>query len=134
MRYQDIARLVLAAAFFAGAGANTVMVLAAPGIYEGFADLALLRFYKSMWRNLILPRLRLCTALVVAFEVAVGVLLLAPGLYARLGLILGAAYTLLLVPFWWAGGAMINVLLFSLMVWLLRFNYAESIVSLLCKG
>lgn len=131
MRYQDVARVVLAVAFFGGAVANAIMLLAAPGIYEGFADLSLWRVYRSLWRRLVLPRLALWLAMVIAFEIGVGVLLLAPDPYARLGLVLAAAYTLFLVPFWWGGGAVINVLLLGLMVWLLRFHYPHSIVALL---
>jgi hypothetical protein len=107
------------------------MLLTTPGIYEGFADLSFLRFYRSLWHSLILPRLALWVALVIAFEIGVGVLLLAPDPYARLGLVLAAAFTLFLVPFWWRGGAAVNLLLLGLMVWLLRFHYAEAVVALL---
>jgi hypothetical protein len=133
MRYQDIVRLVLAVAFFAGAAVNAYLALGAPEVYEEFADFSFLRFYRSLWRGIVLPRLRLWIALVIVFEVAVGVLLLTAAPYAQLGLVLAALYTAFLVPFWWGGGGLINVVLFLLILWLLRFEYPESIVSLVFR-
>lgn len=133
MRYQDVIRLLLAVAFFVGAAANAVMILTAPDIYEGFADLSFLRFYRTLWRGVVLPRLGLFLALVIIFEVIVGVLLLSRGPYAQLGLILAAGYAAFLVPFWWGGGGLINIALFFLILWLLRFSYGESISSLLFR-
>ena len=130
MRYQDSVRLVIALAFFAGGVANAIMVLRAPEIYEGFADLSFLSFYQTLWQRVVLPNLGLLMGLVVAFEFGLGVLLLAPDPYAHAGLILAAAFAVLLVPFWWGGGALINVLLFILLVWLLRFEYPASMLSL----
>ena len=134
MRYQDIIRLVLAVVFFAGAGVNAYLALGVPEVYEQFADFSFLRIYRSLWRGLVLPRLRLWIGLVIIFEVVVGVLLLSADPYATLGLVLAAAYAAFLVPFWWGGGGLINILLFLLMLWLLRFSYTESISSLLSGG
>lgn len=134
MRYQDIIRLVLAVVFFAGAGVNAYLALGVPEVYEQFADFSFLRIYRSLWRGLVLPRLRLWIGLVIIFEVVAGVLLLSADPYATLGLVLAAAYAAFLVPFWWGGGGLINILLFLLMLWLLRFSYTESISSLLSGG
>jgi len=134
VRLQDVGRLLFAAAFFVGAVANTMMLLTSPQIYEGFADLSLLGFYRTLWRRLIVPNLGVWVALVIVFEIGVGALLLAPDPYARVGLILAAAFTLFLVPFWWGGGALVNVVLFALLLWLLGFDYADSAVSLLLGG
>jgi len=133
VRYQDIIRLVLAVVFFVGAAVNAYLLLAAPQVYEDFAAFAFLRFYRAMWRERVLPDLELWVVLVIVFEVVVGVLLLAAGPYAQVGLVLAAAYMAFLVPFWWAGGGLVNILLFLLMLWLLRFGYPESIVSLLFR-
>jgi len=130
VRYQDVLRLVLAVMFFLGAVANTIMLITAPDIYEGFADLAFLAFYRTLWRGVVLPRLGLFLALVIIFEIIVGVLLLSRGPYAQLGLIFAAAYAAFLVPFWWGGGGLINIVLFLLMLWLLRFGYSESVPEL----
>jgi hypothetical protein len=82
----------------------------------------------------VLPRLGLFLALVIIFEVITGVLLLSRGPYAQLGLLFAAAYTAFLVPFWWGGGGLINILLFLLIVWLLRFGYSESVPALIGGG
>ncbi len=131
MRFENVARLLFVLAFFVGAVANTVMLLTAPEIYKGFADLSFLRFYRSLWRRLVVPRLGIWVTLVIAFELALGALLLAPDPYAHLGLILAAAFALFLVPFWWGGGALINVVLLALLIWLLRFDYPEGVLSIL---
>jgi hypothetical protein len=131
MRYQDIIRLLLAAAFFLGAVANIIMLVTSPKIYEGFADLSFFDFYRALWRRLVVPNLGIWMTLVIVFEIGVGALLLAPDPYARLGLILAAAYALSLAPFWWGGGALLNVVLLLPMLWLLRFDYPDSMVSLL---
>lgn len=134
MRSQDIGRLLFAAAFFVGAAANTLMLLTGPQIYSGFADLAFFPFYRTLWRRLVVPKLGVWVAVVVAFEIGVGALLLAADPCARVGLILTAAFTPLLVPFWWGGGALVNVLLLALLLWLLRFRYPDSILGLLSGG
>jgi hypothetical protein len=131
MRFKDVLRLILALLFFAGAIANAVILLTAPDIYEGFADLSFFRFYRTIWLGFILPRIGLWITLLVIFEIVTGVLLLASGRYAYFGLALAAGYTALLVPFWWGGGGIINILLFGVMVWLLRFPYPESIPALI---
>ena len=55
MRYQDVIRLVLAVAFFVGAGINAYLLLGLPEVYEGFADFAFLRFYRALWANKFCP-------------------------------------------------------------------------------
>lgn len=125
---------MLSIAFFAGAVANAIMLLTAPAIYEGFADFSFFPLYRSLWRRLVLPRLSLWVVLVLILEVVLGVLLISADPYARLGLILAAAFTAFLVPFWWGGRALVNVLLLALMVWLLRFDYGASVPSLLFGG
>ena len=131
MRYQDVIRLVVAAAFVLGAVANGIMVLTAPEIYEGFADLAFFGFYRTLWQRVVLPRLRFWVVLAILFELVLGALLVSADPGARVGLALAAAYAAFLVPFWWGGGALINVLLCALMLWLLRFEYAASVLALL---
>ncbi len=125
---------ILAVVFFVGAGVNAYLVLGVPEVCEQLADFSFLRLYRSLWRGLVLPRLRLWVALVIVFEVAVGMLLLSADPYATLGLVLAAAYTAFLVPFWWGGGELVNIVLFLVMLWLLRFAYTESIPPLLSGG
>jgi hypothetical protein len=54
MRCQDIIRLILAVAFFAGAGVNAYLALDVPEVYERFADFSFLRIYRSLWSGMVL--------------------------------------------------------------------------------
>jgi hypothetical protein len=49
------------------------------------------------------------------------------------GLGIDLAFTLFLVPFWWQGGAVANLLLALPLLWLLRHDYPRSIPEIL-KG
>ena len=128
MTLRDAGRLLFAVAFFVGAAVNAIMLLVSPELYQGFADLSFFCLYKSLWRRLIVPNLQVWIALVVAFEMGIGVLLLSADPFARLGLILSLAFALFLVPLWWGGGALVNLLLLVLLLWLLRFDYPVAIV------
>jgi hypothetical protein len=133
MNLPNIARLVLALLFLAGGLSHIYLVSARPSIYEGFADLAFWSLYKSLWQDWVLPHLKLWIALLILFEFAVGALLLGSGVYPQIGLALAAAFMIFLIPFWWGGGALANLVLLALVAWLLRFDYAHSILTLLFR-
>jgi hypothetical protein len=56
---------------------------------------------------------------------SVSFLLLGKGKKPKIGLILAALFCLVLVPFWWNGGAIINIILLFVILWLLRFKYPD---------
>lgn len=127
MKIKNILRTVFAFIFAAGGFSHIVLITAAPQAYEGFADYAFFSFYTSLWNSIILPYLPLWIVLLILFEFAVSFLLLGKGKKPKIGLILAAFFCLVLVPFWWNGGAIINIILLFVILWLLRFEYPDPV-------
>jgi len=133
MRIRDIVRLIFALIFLLGAIANTYMGLFTPSVYETFADGSILPLYRNLWNTLVYPWIRLFLIPVVLVELSLAWLLLKSGTYVKVGLGIALAFTLFLVPFWWQGGAVANLLLALPLLWLLRHDYPRSILEIL-KG
>ena len=131
MKLHDILRLIFALIFFLGAIANTIMGLFSPSMYETFADASILPFYRSLWETLVYPWIHLFLIPVVIVELAMAWLLVQSGTYVKVGLGLAPAFTLFLVPFWWQGGAIANLILAIPLLWLLRYDYPHSIPEIL---
>lgn len=60
--------------------------------YRSFADKALLIFSRQLVRNLVLPRARLFTGLLIAFQLLVAFSILSRGFLVEPGLIAGAVF------------------------------------------
>jgi hypothetical protein len=131
MRAVNIVRVLFGFMLLAGAAVNTYLGLTRPDLYASFADAALLKLYNSLWQSLILPYLGVWLALVVAFELTTGLLILSRGVWVKVGLAAALLFFLFLVPFWWQGGALINVLFIVVVAWLLRYDYDRSILDII---
>jgi hypothetical protein len=131
MRLPDIVRLILAAIFFIGAIANTAMAIFAPSVYESFADMAFVPAYRDWWHELVYPNIHLFLIPVILLELAIAWLLLRSGVYVKYGLLIALLFDLFLVPFWWQGGAIANLLLALPLAWLLRYPYPLTILAIL---
>jgi hypothetical protein len=131
MKIRHIVRLIFAIIFLLGAIANTYMGLFTASVYETFADSSLLPLYRNVWETLVYPNIRLFLIPVVLFELALAWLLIKSGSYVKAGLGMALAFMLLLVPFWWQGGVIANLLLALLLLWLLRYDYPRSIAEIL---
>jgi len=125
-KWKELTRNVFALLFFAGAGAHIYLVSACREVYDSFADLAFLRCYTSMWRTLILPHLTLWVVALIVFELTVAVLLTLRGRAVTIGLVMAGLFVLFLIPFWWSGGAVVNVVLFVPIVWLVFQEFPRS--------
>jgi hypothetical protein len=79
----------------------------------------------------VVPHLGFWLGLTVFFELTTGILILSKGIWVRLGLVLAILFFLFLVPFWWEGGAMINIVFALIVAPLLRYDYDMSIIDLL---
>lgn len=134
MRLPDIVRLLFAVIFFLGAIANTAMASFSPSLYEHFADTALLTFYTDLWQDLVYPNIRLFLIPVILLELAIAWLLLQSRMYVKGGLLIALLFDLFLVPFWWQGGGIANLLLALPLAWLLRFHYPLTIQDILRGG
>jgi hypothetical protein len=127
MKAPDITRLAFAIIFLLGAVANAAIGIFAPSTYETFADASILSLYEELWTTIVYPQMRLFLLLVVALELSMAWLLLGSGVRVKAGLILALGFVLGLIPFWWQGGAVINLLLALPLLWLLRYDYPRSI-------
>jgi hypothetical protein len=91
-------RLLLTLVFLAGATFNLLVILRHPESLRGFADLAVLDFLRVLILEWVVPYGTLFVGLLIAFEVTVGVLLLARGMAVRLALVAALAFYVALVP------------------------------------
>lgn len=130
MKVANIVRIGFGFIYLAGAAVNAFLVLTQPQIYESFADMALIPLYRDLWQSLVVPYLGLWLALTIAFEVTTGILILSKGVRVKVGLGLGILFCLILVPFWWQGGALSNIVLAVVQALLLRYEYDTSLVDL----
>ena len=130
MKFREILRTIFALIFLLGAIANTFMGLLSPSMYESFADTSILTFYRSLWESVVYPAISLFLIPLVLIELAMAWLLLQSGTYVKVGLGLALAFTLFLIPFWWQGGAIANLVLAVPLLWLLRYDYPRSILEI----
>ena len=127
----NVLRIVFGFMLLGGAAANAFIGLTQPDLYASFADVALLALYRDLWRSLVLPYLGAWLALVVAFESVTGLLILSRAVWVKVGLAAALLFFLFLVPFWWQGGALINILFTVLVAWLMRYEYDRSILDII---
>ena len=83
--------------------------------------------YKTFFKEVVTPHAPLMTALVVLYELTIGVLLLHKGIAVKLGLIGGILFNLLLAPMW-IGQTFFNLLLAALHVPLLWHDFEQPLL------
>lgn len=123
MRLRDIVRGSLSMVFFSGAAANLFIYLANAQLYKGFADLAFLALYRELWSQVVFPRMGWFLAGVILLELGIAYALTRSGKIVQMGLAAAALFMAGLVPFWWNGGALGNVVIGLLCVWLFVYRY-----------
>lgn len=95
-----IARIIFGILYLAGAIANIALVsINSPASYNAFADEALIPFYKEAWWAVAVPVMTLFVALLILFEITLGVLFLTGGRSLKLALLGGSVFYLGTVPF-----------------------------------
>jgi hypothetical protein len=119
-------RLLLSLVFLAGAAFNVLVTLRHPESLRGFADLAILHVLRLLILEWVIPYATLLVVLLIAFEVMVGVLLLARGTAVRLGLLAAVAFFVALVPVVREYGVA-NLPFFLVALVLLRREYPTSV-------
>ena len=96
----NIARTVFGILDLGGALANIVLImLSSPQSYNGFADRALIPFYREAWSALITPNMTLFIPLLIAVEITLGLLFLLSWRFLTMALVGGALFCLGTVPF-----------------------------------
>jgi hypothetical protein len=117
----QIARLLVAALFLVGAVFNSVYTFRhGDDFYGSFARNAWLPATGGLIRRVVLPYSKVFTLMLVAFQVLVAALIFAGGDLAKIGLTLGALFSLLAALVSSKGGAVGNLVLGCLMALLAR--------------
>jgi hypothetical protein len=130
----NVVRIIFGFVLLAGAGTNAYLALTQPEVYATFADTAIIPLYRNLWQTLVVPYLRFWLVLVVLLELTLGILILSKGIWVKVGLVGAIVFFLFLVPFWWEGAAIINIVFALILVLPLRYNYDASIIDLLKPG
>ncbi len=96
-----VALWALAVLYLPAGAAVHAWYLATNVSYSGFTDLSWSTFVTDTWESLVVPHDWVFIGLLIAFEAAVGVLVLLPGRPRRIALVLIAAFHVALVSFGW---------------------------------
>ncbi len=96
----NIARIVFGILYLGGAVANTTLtILNGTEFYYSFADAALIPFYREAWAILIVPNMTLFIALLITFEITLGLLFIIKRRFMKIALIIGIIFCLGTAPF-----------------------------------
>ena len=128
-RSADIARTLVGLIWIAGAAFNAFWTLRHTDLYQGFVDDAPISLFRWLFRDVVMERPVRWTVLLIAGELALGILTLGKGAWARLGIAGGVSWSavlfILLPPYTLMMGP------FALAVaWLLRWSYPSSAIQL----
>ena len=93
-RVARVGRLAFGVMFTGGAAIHVAIVVTGTETYRHFADTAFIPFVKQAWLSVFMPHAALLGLLLAAFELAVGLLILAGGPKTRLGLLAAIAFHL----------------------------------------
>lgn len=126
-RRWEVVRLVLAGTYLFGAVVHFALGIAAPDVYEQFADQALHEGFTELWATFVVPNLWFLQPAVLVFELGLGVALLARGRIVRLGHAAGAIFQvgLILSGPW----GIINAGLAVVHGLALRFRYPKAVTT-----
>ena len=94
-------RIGVAVLFLAAGALVNAVFLVTGNDYAKFADGSYIPFVRDTWRSLVVPNHHFFISLLVAFEAAVGVLVLSAGKRAQLGLAAAIAFHVALLSFGW---------------------------------
>jgi hypothetical protein len=95
-------RVAVATLFLAGGALFNTVNFATGGDYTDFADGSYLPFVTDTWRSVVAPNQAAFIPLLIAFEVAVGVLMLIGGRGTQLALVAAIGFHIGLLFFGWA--------------------------------
>ena len=109
--------------------ANVTLILTQPEMYAHFADMAIVPLYRNLWQSLVVPYLGFWLALVILFELTTGLLILSKGGWVKVGPVGAILFFLFLVPFWWQGGAILNLVFAVILALCLRYGYEASLLD-----
>jgi hypothetical protein len=100
-RAMRVGRVAVATLFIAGGALFNTLTFATGGDYSGFADESYLPFVMDTWHAVVAPYQFIFIPLLIAFEVAVGVLMLTGGHGTQLALVGAIGFHIGLMFFGW---------------------------------
>ena len=121
-RMTRVGRVVVGVMFTGGAAIHVAIVVTGTETYRHFADTAFIPFIKQAWLSVFMPHAALLGLLLAAFELAVGLLILAGGPKTRLGLLSAIVFHLGLMLFGW-GFWFWSVPMLAVLGALLRYDF-----------
>jgi hypothetical protein len=101
--------------FLGSAVTHLILVSTAPSSYDSFADGSWLPFVRHAWRSVLVPNVGYLIPVLIAFEAAVGVLILSRR-YRRTGIAAAIAFNAALIMFGW-GFCIWSVPAVALLLW-----------------
>jgi hypothetical protein len=96
-----VGRIAVAVLYLAAGALVNAVMLATGEDYADFADGAVVEFVRDTWRSLVVPNHHVFISILVAFEAAVGILVLMGGRRAEAALLAAAAFHVALLSFGW---------------------------------
>jgi hypothetical protein len=96
-----VCRVAVGTLFLAGGALFNTLFLATGGDYSDFADASYLPFVTDTWRSVVAPRQPIFILVLIAFEVATGVLVLSGGRRTQLALVAAIGFHIGLMFFGW---------------------------------
>jgi len=134
MKSTNLIRMLMGIIYIFGAATNLRFALTNSQIYADFASFAIIPFYRTFWTEIVMPNVITWILLVAAFEMLMAILILSKGKLVKIGLGGVVLFNLFLIPFWWFGWALINLVIALVQAFLLRGNYESSVIGLLRSG
>lgn len=128
----NVGRVLWGLVFIASSVVNLTVTLPNPDFYRTFAELTFFPFYRWLILNVAIPNATLITALVVAFEFAVGVMTLSKGRWVRWGLIGTGVWVVFIAPAmgWYTIWSPVFLII---PVFLMRYRYDRSLLGLVLR-
>ena len=123
-----VGRLAVGVMFTGGAVVHLAIVVTGTETYRHFADTAFIPFVRQAWVSVFMPHAALLGLLLAAFELAVGLLILAGARKTTIGLVAAIAFHLGLMLFGW-GFWFWSVPMLAMLVALLRFDFGNALRS-----
>jgi hypothetical protein len=111
-------------------GVNLFSTLRGSSVYSDMADLAVLRPYEWLLRDVIQPVATPFTLLLIAFEVTVALLMLGKARAVKPGLLAAIVFQLALIPGLGLYG-LVNIPVAAGQVWLLRHDFDRTVPEVL---
>jgi hypothetical protein len=118
--------VAFAVMFTGGAAIHVAIVVNGTETYRHFADPAFIPFVKQAWASAFMPHAAVLGLLLAAFELAVGLLILAGARKTTIGLVAAIAFHLGLMLFGW-GFWFWSVPMLAMLVALLRFDFGSAL-------